>query len=333
MKVIFSALFVMIPILIIAQIKPAVVKKNLCNPLVIGSIPKKALSFQYELQSSFSNNYSEKYGFPITTTPGTINNVQGLRLNYYKNIITKPKAYVTLDMGYWHSKYAVSKSSPASIFINDFNNNDFHSFTASTNIFKPISAKNFILINASVELNGNGKSFKKIGVNNIFAGGAIIYGWKKGFSSMVGVGILRAYRLGRVIHIPAFLMNKNFSPKWGIEMLLPARAVVRYTPNKKNIFTAGFDLEGGQFAYASNNAALNNTFFQRGEIRPKLGWETALGKNTRFTANTGLRINGRMDLASKYDGKHLVVENMPATNFFVNVGFHIVNLKTMAKKK
>lgn len=130
MKVIFSALFVMIPILIIAQIKPAVVKKNLCNPLVIGSIPKKALSFQYELQSSFSNNYSEKYGFPITTTPGTINNVQGLRLNYYKNIITKPKAYVTLDMGYWHSKYAVSKSSPASIFINDFNNNDFHSFTA-----------------------------------------------------------------------------------------------------------------------------------------------------------------------------------------------------------
>ena len=150
---------------------------------------------------------------------------------------------------------------------------------------------------------------------------------------MVGVGILRAYRLGRVIHFPAFLMNKNFNPKWGVEMLLPARAVVRYTPNKKNIFIAGFDLEGGQYAYASNNGALNNTFFQRGEIRPKLGWETALGKNTKFTTNAGLRLNGRMNLTGSYDGKDLVVENMPATNFFVNIGIHIVNLKAMPKKK
>ena len=333
MKMIFYSLFVMSPILIIAQTKPAIVKKTLCNPLVIGSIPKKALSFQYELQSSFSNNYSEKYRFPITTTPSTINNVQSLRLNYYKSIITKPTCYLTLDMGYWYSKYAVSNTSPASIFINDFNNNGFHSFTASTNFFKPINAKNFILINANVELNGNSKSFKKVGAKNIFAGGAIIYGWKKGFSSMVGVGVLRAYRLGRVIHIPAFLMNKNFSPKWGIEMLLPARGVVRYTPNPKHIFTAGFDLEGGQFAYASNNTVLNNTFFQRGEIRPKLGWEKALSKNTRFTTNAGLRLNGRMDFTGKYDGKDLVVENRPATNFFINIGFHIVSLKAKPIKK
>ncbi len=333
MKTIVYCLFVISPILLNAQIKLATLKKVYCNPLVIGSIPKKALSFQYELQSSFSNNYSEKYRLPITSTSSTINNVQSFRVNYYKNVITKPTCYLTLDMGYWHSKYAVSNTSPASIFINDFNNNGFHSFTASTNLFKPINAKNFILINAGVELNGNGKSFKKPGAKNIFAGGAVIYGWKKGFSSMVGVGILRAYRLGRVIHIPAFLMNKNFSPKWGIEMLLPARGVVRYTPNTKQIFTAGFDLEGGQFAYASNNAALNNTFFQRGEIRPKLGWEKVLGKNTKFTANAGLRVNGRMDFTDKYDGKDLVVENTPATNFFINIGFHIVSLKGAAKKK
>lgn len=333
MKAFFVVLIVTIPVLMKAQTKPASPQKNLCNPLVVGSIPKKALSLQYELQNSFRNNYSEKYGFPISTNPSTINNVQGLRFNYFKNIITKPTTYATLDVGYWFSKYAVSNSSPASIFINDFNDNNFHSFTASTNIFKPINAKNFILINAGVELNGNGKSFEKLGTNNLFAGGAIIYGWKKGFSSMVGVGVLRAYRLGRVIHIPAFLMNKNFNPKWGIEMLLPARAVVRYTPNKQNIFTAGFDLEGGQFAYASNNAFLNNAFFQRGEIRPKLGLETALGKNMRFSTNAGLRINGRLDVVSTYDGKDLVVENRPATNFFVNIGFHIVNLKAMAKKK
>jgi hypothetical protein len=58
-----------------------------------------------------------------------------------------------------------------------------------------------------------------------------------------------------------------------------------------------------------------------------------LGKNTRFTTNAGLRLNGRMNFTGTYDGKDLVVENKPATNFFVNIGFHIVNLKATAKKK
>jgi Domain of unknown function (DUF6268) len=309
--------------------------KPLCNPLVIGSVPKKALSLQYDLQTAFSNKYAVSTNPPALAN-NTFYNVQSMRLNYNKTAVTKPKTYLTVDIGYWLSSFRSKlNTTPLLRTINDFTENSFHSLTASTNIFKPLDAKHFILLNASLEVNGNTESFKKFGAKNIFAGGAAIYGWKKGFSSITGVGILRAYRLGRVIHIPAFLWNKSFNKKWGVEMLLPARGIVRYTPNKQNIFVAGFDLEGGQFAFNTrqNNATINNSFLQRGEIRPKIGWETNLGKNMKFTANTGMRINGRMNLAQKYDGEKLVLKNTPENSLFVNIGLHIVSVKAKTKPK
>ncbi len=324
MKLILTYLLLALPFFTFAQGLPLSTKKTLVNPLVLGNIPKKALSLQYEYQTNFNNTYTLP---PVGTTfSNAFSNVQGLRLNFNQTLVAKPKTYISLDAGYWYSKF--NSSANSGVFVTDLNNTSLHSFTAATSIFKPLNARNFILINASVELNGNNASFKNIGLKNIFAGGALIYGWKKGFSSMTGLGILRAYRLGRVVHIPAFLMNRDFNKKWGVEMLLPARANFRYRPNKKNILMAGFDLEGAQYAYGSTNNTLNNTFFQRGEIKPKIGWETEISKNMRFTLNTGTRINARMDLAKSYDGKQLVIENNPKANLFVNVGFSIVSFKS-----
>jgi hypothetical protein len=109
-------------------------------------------------------------------------------------------------------------------------------------------------------------------------------------------------------------------------MLLPARAIIRYTPNVKTIINMGYELEGNQFAIEANNV-MNNTFLQRGEIRPKIGFETVLSKNIKFIANAGVRINGRFDIASGYDSKTLLLENTPSVNGFANIGFAIMSFK------
>lgn len=305
--------------------------KPKCNPLVLGSVPRKALSIQVEQQGGFNNDYTLMYGFPTVSNNINFSSAQNLRVNYYKPIVTKPNAFITVEAGYWYSKYNVNNRTGIA-FFNDLNDGRFHSFSASTTIFKPLNAKNFILINGSVEMNGNATSFKKPGAKNLFSGGVLLYGWKKGVQSMVGVGVLRAYRLGRVVHAPAFLWNKNFNKKWGVEMLLPARGFVRYTLKKTDFVLMGFDLEGTQYAYNSNMPAINNSFFQRGEIKPRIGIDMQMAKNTRFTANAGCRINGRMDWSDNYDGKILLAENNPGVNYFVNVGFHILNIKAKKKK-
>jgi hypothetical protein len=327
-----SAFIIFILFATITHGQTAKKKTAKCNPLVLGSVPRKALSIQVEQQGGFNNDYTLLYGLPTVNNDINFSSAQNLRLNYYKPIVTKPNAFITVEAGYWYSKYNVNNTTGVP-FFNDLDDSRFHSFSASTTIFKPLNAKNFILFNASVELNGNGTSFKKPGAKNLVSGGVLLYGWKKGLESMIGVGVLRAYRLGRVVHAPAFLWNKTFNKKWGVEMLLPARGFVRYTLKKTDFVMLGFDLEGTQYAYNSSLPAVNNSFFQRGEIKPRIGIDMQMAKNTRFTANVGCRINGRMDWADNYDGKILLVENNPGVNYFANVGFHILNIKTKKKKK
>jgi Domain of unknown function (DUF6268) len=309
-------------------------KMPLCNPLVIGQIPKKALSLHYDYQTSFTNDFVEQYATnSAVQRTNKVNNVQAVRANFNKNLIVKPKLYMSMDIGYWYSRFAAEPSNPATVFANQINGAEFHSFTATANIFKPLSNRHFLLVYLSAELNGNGRAFTKLGAQNLFGGGGVLYGWKKGLNSMKAIGLLRAYRLGRVVHVPAFLMNHNFNKKWGLEMLLPARATFRYAPNAKSFILLGYDLEGGQFAFAAPGSPMDNSFFQRGEIRPRLGYEGSLSKNCRFTVNAGLRINGRFVFADNYDGKNLLVDNLPTSSLFANVGLHIVNLKGMGKKK
>ena len=305
-------------------------KKTYCNPLVVGNIPKKALTIQAEYQTGFEVQTNNKFSISPTTNFNRLKNVLNTRLNYYKPIIAKQKLVVTLDAGYWLSKFNGTPPYSTPI-ISDLTGTSLHAASASTNIFKPINSKNFLLINAAVELNGNGVSIQKLGVKNLLVSGAILYGWKKGIQQMTAIGVLRAYRLGQVIYVPALLWNKNFNKKWGVEMLLPARGFVRYTIKKTDFITAGFDLEGTQYAYSSNTTPdLNHSFLRRGEIKPRIGVDVKLKKNTRFTANIGSRINARLEWADTYAGKTILVNNSVSTNVFVQAGFHIVSLK---KKK
>ena len=309
-------------------------KLPLCNPLILGNIPKKAISLQYEYQSKFETDSKNRIAFPVTTNNVLTNNVSSFKLGYNKNVRVKPNGYISVDVGYTNTTFngVANAGLNANPMPFVFNNTAFHAVNASTSIFKPLNDKHFFIINAGVEINGNTASIEKVGTRNIFASGLLMYGTKRNYNEMWAFGVARSYRLGRVIHVPSILWNKNFSKKWGMEMLLPSRVIFRYTANKKTIFNGGVELEGNQFAVTNNLNSINNSFLQRGEIRPKLGIETELTKNMRFTANAGIRINGRFDIADNYDGKILLLENAPKANAFVNIGVSWISLKKARKK-
>lgn len=327
----FSLIFVFISNCILAQTTPAVKKKNYCNLLVVGQPSTKRLSLVYELQPIHSGPSK----FPLSMLPvvytSNSNPAHSIRLNYNKTLITKPKLYMTFSAGYWFSSFNVTNASNNS-FAKMLGQSRFHSLTASSNIFKPLNEKNFLLLNLSLEANGNASSFKKFSGDNILLGGAAIYGWKKGFKRMWGVGLFRGYRLGKVIHVPALLYNNSFNKKWGVDALLPARANFRYKSSASVLWLLGYELDGTQFALRNSNPLYNNSFFQRGEIRPKIGLEKQVNKNWAITMNAGLRINGRFDVSSDYAGKNLIAQSNPKPSIFLNGGVHIVNFIKKRKK-
>lgn len=260
-----------------AQTKPAAPKKKTyCNPLVSGQPSTKRLSLQLELQP-YHKGPTEfpQLSLPVYATHSSP--AQSIRLTYNKNLVTKPKLYMTFAASYWYSSFNVTNANNNS-FARLLDRSRFHSLSVSSNIFKPLNGKNFLLFNISVEANGNASSFENFSGDNLLSGGAIIYGWKKGFTRMWGLGVFRGYRLGKVIHVPALLYNQSFNKKWGVDALLPARANFRYRPATGMLWQFGYELDGTQFALSSNNSFYNRTFFQRGEIRPKIGMEKQFKK-------------------------------------------------------
>ncbi len=318
---------------LLGQAQRAAKKKNYCNPLVAGQPSTKTLTLQYEMQPI----HSGPTRFPLSLSPVeyTTNSspAHSIRLNFNRNIVVKPKLYMSISAGYWFSSFNVTNTNNNS-FAKMLQQSRFHSITASSNIFKPLNEKNFILLNLSLEMNGNASSFKNLSGKNILAGGAAIYGWKKGFTRMWGVGIFRGYRLGKVIHVPAVLYNQSFNKKWGVDALLPARASFRYRASGSMLWLMGYELEGTQFVIQNSNAFFNNTFFQRGEIRPRLGLEKQLSKTWAFTANAGLRVNGRFDISSDYRGEKLLTTSNPRPSIFINAGIHLISFpkKKVSKK-
>jgi hypothetical protein len=309
-------------------------QKRYCNPLVMGQSPTKRLSVIYEYQGAF--HVPGQYTNTLMPSPTThINAGHNLRIQYGKNLIMKPKFYMTFNAGYWFTGYKVDFQvgvPTPNTFAKLLDQRYFHGFSASTNMFKPLNSKNFLLVNLTVEAAGNGLALREFSGDNLLAGGAVIYGWKKGMQRMWGLGVFRGYRLGRVIHVPALLYNESFNKKWGVDALLPARAQVRYNRSAKQIWTAGYDLDGTQYALRTNGGAFDGQFFQRGEIRPRIGFERQLGKYGAFTMNGGVRFNGRFDISSDYAGKQTVLENNPKAGLFVNAGFHVTNFPKKKKK-
>jgi Domain of unknown function (DUF6268) len=318
---------------LLGQAQPAAKKKAYCNPLVAGQPSTKTLSLLYEIQPVHSGPTK----FPLSLLPVeyTTNSspAHSIRLNFTRNIVVKPKLYMSISAGYWFSSFNVTNANNNQ-FATMLQQSRFHSITAGSNIFKPLNEKNFILLNLSLEMNGNNALFKNLSGKNILAGGAAIYGWKKGFTRMWGVGFFRGYRLGKVIHVPAVLYNQSFNKKWGVDALLPARASFRYRASASMLWLMGYELEGTQFAIQNSNTFFNNTFFQRGEIRPRIGLEKQLNKTWAFTANACLRVNGRFDVSSDYNGEKVLTESNPRPSVFINAGIHLISFpKKKGSKK
>jgi hypothetical protein len=304
-------------------------KKAYCNPLVAGQPATKRLSLVYEMQTTFTGTTYILTSSTIANST-TVNPTHSIRLQYNKTLVTKPNFYMTFAAGYWYSSFNVSNAGNNS-FSRMLSQSRFHSITASSNMFKALNAKNFMLLNVSLESNGNNTYFENFSTNNLLAGGAIIYGWKSGFKKMWGVGVFRGYRLGKVIHVPALLFNQSFNKKWGVDALLPARANFRYTKNPKTMWLFGYELDGTQFAIGSSNTFYNQTFFQRGEIRPKIGLEKQLNKTWLITLNAGLRLNGRFDVTNDYAGNNIVAKTKIKTAAFVNAGVHMLRFSKEKK--
>lgn len=273
--------------------------KRFCTQKVLNQTPQRIISLGFEQYGAF-----EMPGVSFLTRQApaqiNINQVNAIRAQVNVPVISTNKIIWQMGVNYWSSKFNVANPN-VNEFATALSNNALLTAGLNTTVFKPLNEKNFLIFQASADVNGLFENVNDIQNKAMTASGTIIYGWKTSEKNMIGAGLARTYRAGRLLHVPVLFWNKTFNDKWGMELLLPARGFVRYNFSTTSMLQAGFELEGNQFLVHLPQTLSINTYIQRGEVKPRIMWDKKLTGFLWLNAQAGLRYNYRFDVVNRYD--------------------------------
>ncbi len=301
--------------------------KRYCTQKVLNQSPQKIISIGFERNNSFLMPGVPLGGMLQAYKDENVQQVSALKAQINIPVISNNKIIWQMGANYWSSNFNFEKPA-SSQFASYLNNHTMTSAGLNTTIFKPLNEKNFLIIQASADINGLFHDFSDINKDALTLSGTVIYGWKKSEKNMIGTGIARTYRAGQLIHVPVLFWNKTFNDKWGMELLLPARGFMRYNFSTFNMLQAGFELEGNQFWMPLSNTKNGEVFIQRGEFKPKVMWDKKVSGFVWFHAELGMRYNWRFEVMNEYNGKkeaQRYFESRLGNPLYFNIGFNFVS--------
>ncbi len=295
--------------------------KRYATQKVLNQTPNRIVSLNYEYQGGF--DMPGVPSFPNQTY--RVNRISGIRGPLNIPVISNTKLIWQLGANYWQSGYNFESVNNA--FVSKLNTNGIHTAGINTTVFKPLNEKNFLIFQASADVNGVFEGFDDINTKAITISATAIYGWKKSEKNMYGFGVARTYRAGQIIYVPIVLWNKTFNDKWGMELLLPARGHLRRNFSTSNILQLGYELEGNQY-WMRTPSPNGQVFIQRGEVKPRVMWDKKLSGFFWLNVQAGFRYNYRFDVMNEYDARkdnQLFFRSALTNPFYFSVGINFVS--------
>jgi hypothetical protein len=253
-----------------------------CTQKVNYLSPTKLISIGYEAQLGYHLNSN------LTDTH--VNSFGGLRVGLNTPIISKSNFILNLGATYWNTQVGMQNPERSAFFQR------INSLTSSGLVltaFKPLDEKHFLIIQANADASGNYSTLDGGFSKTLTYSGTAIYGWKKSDNFMWGLGVTRTYRAGQLLHIPVVFYNNTFNPTWGIESTFPAKLNVRRNFSPTSYLMLGYEIEGNAFYLGQINS--QDVFLRRGELKPRITFETKLTGFFWLSAQAGLRYNWRFD--------------------------------------
>ncbi len=266
--------------------------KVYCTQKVNYLSPSRFVSVGYEsvLPFHLTSIGSHKLRENSKQVDSHVDRFAGLRVGLNAPVISRSNIIASLGLSFWNTSLDFKNPERSTLFASL---SSLNSTGINTTIFKPFNIKNFLIIQASADVNGNYKNLSEVNSKGLTYSATAIYGWKKDDNFMWGLGISRTYRAGEVIHVPAILYNRTFSKKWGVEAVLPAKANLRRNFNPNSFLMLGYEIEGNTYYLGQVNNI--DTYLRRGEMKPRITFEKKLKGFIWMSAQAGWRYNWRFD--------------------------------------
>ncbi len=308
--------------------------KVYCSQKVIGLSPSKLISSGIDFVGA--NTLTADTLFQYASKDSKIASNFGVRVLANFPVISNNKMILNLGVNYLDFNYKlespVEKSNP---FAATLSENGLRSYGVNGTLFKPFNSTRFMILQLAFDYNSANKVNAAFDINAIKTSAVAIYGVKPHDRLQWGFGFTRTYRGGGVNYIPVYLYNYTFkNRKWGIEMLLPARANIRRTINSRNLLFAGFELEGAAYSFNLDQNKYNLNFnrlqLERSEIRPRITYEFSVYKFLWLSLQAGYRINYKFGVDSRDDVRLItkrpyIMENSVKNAYYFNVSLNLVS--------
>ena len=299
--------------------------KTFCTQKVNYLSPTKLISIGYETQLPFhlTSTSVNDVTKTINTIDTHVNSFGGLRVGLNTPIISKSSFILNLGLTFWNTQVSV-QNPERSIFFQRINS--MNSTGLNLTAFKPLNDKQFLIFQVNADLSGNYGNLDGQLSKAMTYSGTAIYGWKKNDNFMWGLGVTRTYRAGQLLHIPVILYNRTFNPTWGIETTFPAKLNVRRNFSPTSYLMLGYEIEGNAFYLGQINNS--NVFLRRGEMKPRITFETKLTGFVWLSAQAGLRYNWRFDAYNTQNptaNENRVFSNTLGNPLYFNVSLNFVS--------
>lgn len=268
--------------------------------------PTKLVSVGYEWQAPYKISFTDNTGWGSGEQKVTY--FGGMRLLANAPVISKSSFILNLGANYNESQISIENKDAN--FASAALTKGLYTLGINATAFKPFDEKHFMILSAQADMNSNRRFLPITNEENrptlTLAG---LFGWKKNDNYMIAIGATQTWRGGEKLYVPLLLLNKTFNDRWGLEMLLPARAHLRYNFSAQSLLMAGFEIEGNSYnlenyqqIYIPEDKDLSAEL-RRSELKFRMIYERKLVGFIWLSAQLGYRYNYKFNLAEDRSSK------------------------------
>jgi hypothetical protein len=270
---------------------------------------------------------------PTINEKGTVKSTGGFRFNTNIPIISKSSFVWQSGINFMDTRYDVVEApiSPRTPILlpngNEarslgkiLNEDGLRNLNWTNTFFFPLNETEFIVFQGQLDLSGNYALDSFQPLSTVKYSAAAVYGRRINDYYRWGIGVSRTYRVGNLNYVPVIMFDwTSKNRKWGTEILFPARAYLRYNISKNSLLLAGFDLEGQSYHIDEYSVNGNSYEIRRGEVRPKLEFQTKISGYIWASVQAGYRMDW------SYDADELADSTDFFRGFFGNQEFGMIN--------
>lgn len=203
-------------------------------------------------------------------------------------------------------------------------------------LVKPLKGNKYLFGRMGFGLNGDFNN-GPVDLKSYFKGfAAALYGKKVNRTKTWGVGVSYSYTLGNLGIYPIFAYNKQLDKKFGVELLLPVSAKLRYIPSPKNIFYFENKLEGENYNLEFEGFQDQTLFLGKSNFISFLTYEREIHDFLWFGFSAGYRFNINFDLSRQdefVNNRDPFIDNRLGVAPFYKVGIFLVPPQKWLKDK